>query len=242
MYELEKLYGLVPDVTPYALLTGRKYHNLVEMAIKGEPLPHDASKEEAMAAAFRDIILPSLPHDIETEEWVSGVSPSGHDLTGRLDGFSLSEGMVIEHKSTSAALDAEYAEQLRHDGQALMYCMLKGVRKYCRTAVRKPTIRLKAKETQEEFFRRMLEWYNDAPEDKAGMFKVEFSEDEIWRFQDELDMMIDEVEGTGYFWRNPCHCSAFGRRCSYEPVCHEVIKRDEPYYGFHWKEDENGTV
>jgi hypothetical protein len=239
MYEIGYLDGLVPDVTPEALEVGRKYHQYVEMAIKGLPIPHDLSREEAMAVTFRDRVLPVLPPDMETEKWLSGTLLSW-ELTGRMDAYSESEHAVIEHKTTSLNLDGEYAESLMHDEQALMYCLLSGTRKYVRDAIRKPTIRRKSKETEAEFFARMLEWYAEDPDEKVRVFRVEFSPADICSFSDSLGSLIGEVENIGYFWRNRAHCSCFGSKCAYAPLCHEKISRDSAYAGFHWKEERNG--
>ena len=209
---------LTPVSNADSLETGKNYHKLLEMLENGEELPDGFSKEYAMAAAYQKYILPQF-HVVASEKELE--KPLGkHVLHGFVDGLS-DDGFIVEHKTTSRDISegGEYEYNLLWDEQVLAYMSLSGLRKVHYTVCKKPTIRLKKGETEEEFYQRMVEWYDEDTDQKIRVFTVERTDAEVQGFEDEFVRICDEMETTKYLYRNTCHCTSFGRRCEYSSIC-----------------------
>ena len=124
----------------------------------------------------------------------------------------------------------QYEYNLQWDEQILAYMLLTGKRKVWYTVCRKPTIRQKKDETEEEFFRRMVEWYDEDTENKIRLFEIARTDEEVNQFRLELIKMFNEIAfaeeqknhialAASPFYRNTCHCGMWGRRCEYSSVC-----------------------
>lgn len=214
--------GLIPVVTPDALATGKAYHARIEALENGEEIENDYSREAAMAAAYQKYIFPKfnvVAAEAELEKQIGD-----HILHGFVDGLS-EDGYIVEHKTTSRdiAEGGEYEYNLLWDEQVLAYMSLTGKRKVYYTVCRKPTIRQKKDESAEEFYERMVAWYDEDTENKIRVFVVERTDAEVAQFERDFEAICAEMQEAendpGKVYKNTCHCSAWGRRCEYSGVC-----------------------
>lgn len=215
-YEFRYIEGLVPTKKAEALETGENYHKKLENLYKtGEVDFSDYSKESAMALAYKRHIYPKLKVT-SVEDWIE-MDIGGHTLIGRVDGIA-DDRNLVEHKSTSLDID-EFEYNLQWDEQIPAYMLLADTRRMYYTICRKPNIRLKKDETQEQFFARMVAWYEEDTDSKIRLIHVYRSDEEINDFKKELQAMMDEMDGCRNFYKNTLHCFRFGRQCEYANIC-----------------------
>ena len=213
---------LQPVQTADALETGRSYHERLAALENGEPLECDFSKAAAMAEAYAKYIMPGFHVTAAEKELEKKIG--SHTLHGFVDGLS-DDGYIVEHKTTSQDISegGEYEYNLLWDEQVLAYMSLTGFRKVHYTVVKKPTIRLKKDESEEEFYRRMVEWYDDDTEHKIRVFTVERTDAEVKQFENSFETICDEmvaaIEEEKKIYCNTCHCNLWGRRCEYSGIC-----------------------
>lgn len=218
LYELEYVEGLKPAKKEEYFETGSNYHSAVEAVLKGEPVTADGVVLR-MAEAFRKF-LPWQDWKVAEAESEFQVKLTNFCyLRGRIDAVA-GDGTLIEHKTTSAAIDEKYVEKLMWDDQVTFYLLAqtlltgKAVTKIIYTVCQKPTIRLKQNETEEQYFTRVMEWYT---EDKVKALTVVRSVAEIKAFEGELREMTSQIRRQKYFYRNPANCKIMG--CSYSSIC-----------------------
>lgn len=216
-YQLHYVEGLTPVNTSEALETGLNYHERIEELYKDGGVDiTDLSKEAAMAAAYMKYIYPKFRMRVP-EEWIS--YPIGDDtLIGRADGIA-EDGRLVEHKTTSSEITEEYEYDLQWDEQMLAYMLMTGAREIWYTVCRKPTIRQKKGETDEEFFDRMIAWYEEDTESKIRCMLLTRTDEEVAEFEQELKKMVFEMNHASNFYRNTGNCKRWGRRCEYASVC-----------------------
>ena len=214
--------GLIPVQISEALATGKAYHAKLEAMENGEEVETDYSKEAAMAEAYRKYIFPKfnvVAAEAELEKKIGD-----HILHGFVDGLS-EDGYIVEHKTTSRDISegGEYEYNLLWDEQVLAYMSLTGKRKVYYTVCRKPTIRQKQNESDEEFYNRMVEWYDTDTDQKIRLFVVERTDAEVSQFEHDFTTICDEIEdaekNANKVYRNTCHCVQYGRRCEYASIC-----------------------
>jgi len=220
-YELKYLEGLEPVAVPESLQTGLSYHARIERLYKtGRVDTSDFSKESAMAVAYMKYIYPKFRVKI-VEGWLSMELESGDELIGRMDGMA-EDGHLVEHKITSGDITEEYEYNLQWDEQMLAYMLMSGSRKIWYTVCRKPTIRQKGGESDEDFFRRMVRWYDEDTDSKIRVMLISRTDEEVNRFKRELEQISSEMSKAyedNVFYRNTCHCKCWGRQCEYASVC-----------------------
>ena len=232
-YELKYHEGLEPVETADALKSGLGYHARLEAMYKGEGFEEDFSKEAAMSAAYAKYVLPQIPR-VTPEVWVEKEFDWG-TLRGRVDGIA-PDGALVEHKTTSLCPE-EYLFNLQLDEQILAYMYLTGYRQVHYTVCKKPTIRLKKGETDEEFYYRMLSWYDEDTNQKIGTFVIQRTNQEVFDFAEELNRVAKEMDDSKcVYYRNTCNCNLWGRRCEYAPVCLHYDPTQE-YVGLKKKEE-----
>lgn len=242
LYELRYIEGLTPAVTPDALEVGKSYHKIIEALnngadiINGEEYTGDFSKERAMACAYRKYIYPNF-RVTDAEKHLEMDLSGGDILHGYVDAIA-DDGHIVEHKTTGSEITEQYEYNLLWDEQILAYMLLTGKRKVWYTVCRKPTIRQKQSESEEEFFNRMIEWYDTETESKIRLLEIERTDTEVEQFHGELLLMIDEMRHAGYYYRNTCQCNMYGRRCDYSSICLHYDPKQE-YIEF-VKEDKDG--
>lgn len=227
-YQLKYIEGLEPIKKSEALECGSNYHELIEWLYNNgsfDGIEEDYSKAQAMAGAYYKYIYPVLKCKSVEEwheyEWVSA-SCTSNKLVGRFDGVA-EDGCLVEHKTTGIASIDEYEYNLQWDEQILAYMLLSGARKMYYTICRKPTIRQKKNETDEEFFKRMCEWYDEDTENKIRLTEVYRTDEEVKDFERSLWLITDDMEQATKHkelnYRNTCHCNSWGRQCEYASVC-----------------------
>lgn len=220
-YYFKYVEDLEPVEKAEALQTGSNYHEYVECLYNNHFIDNDYTKECAMARAYQKYILPKVDI-VETEKWFEK-KIGRHVLIGRVDGIS-ADGCVVEHKTTSSdiAEGGEYEYNLQWDEQILAYMSLTGCRTIHYTVCKKPTIRMKQNESEEEFFARMCEWYETDTDKKIRTFDVTRTDEEVAEWEKDFEQMCDEMEiaeKAGRMYRCTNHCNAWGRRCEYSGIC-----------------------
>lgn len=231
LFELKYLEHLEPAQKPEALEVGSNYHKLLEQLNSGVHLAGnpdfdgDYSKELAMARAYEHFIYPKF-HVLEAEKYLEYDLGGGDMLIGIADGIA-EDNTIVEHKTTGSEITEEYEYGLQWDEQILAYMLMTGARKVWYTVCRKPTIRIKKDETDEEFFYRMLDWYEVDTDSKIRLLEITRTDAEVETFRQELDQMRETINACVAnrdnnplnFYRNTCHCSMYGRRCEYSSIC-----------------------
>jgi len=215
-YRFRYIEGLRPVKTAEALSTGLSYHEKIEGLYKqGCVDVTDLSKESAMACAYMTHIFPRLDITM-TEEWKS--KKLGADvLIGRVDGVAR-DGLVVEHKTTSMDVGDEYEYYLQWDEQIKAYMYLTDTRAMYYTVCRKPTIRQKKGESDEDFFQRMVDWYDVDTSSKIRVLRVECTDEEIEQFIKETEDVLFQMKDP-IIYKNTRHCNCWGRRCEYSSIC-----------------------
>ena len=238
-YELKYIEKVSPVATAPALIVGSSYHEKLETLYKtGEIDTSDLSKESAMAVAYQKYIYPKFKV-VSAETWFEKDVLSDV-LVGKIDAIT-DDGQIVEHKTTSGEITEEYKFSLQWDEQILAYMFATGARKVWYTVCRKPTIRQKRGESDEEFFERMVSWYDEDTQSKIRLLEITRTDEDIANFELDLRRMIQELhytkEVSGNFYRNTANCNRFCRRCDYSPICLSYdpeqeyvgfVRRDEP--------------
>lgn len=237
-YQLKYVEGLEPVQTPEALETGRNYHKKIEDVCNGCLDTSDLSRESAMALAYQKYIQPQF-HVKTVEEWVEYDLGDGNTLVGRIDARTENNALV-EHKTTSQDIGEEYEYDLQWDEQLLAYMLMTGARQMYYTIIKKPTIRQKKNETEQEFFDRMVSWYDEDTESKIRVLFVFRTDDEVEAFRRELQETVSELANVKAYYKNTAYCNKFGRRCEYAPVC-LYYDPDQEYVEFTRREKKNAV-
>jgi hypothetical protein len=221
MFRLRYIDGWVPATPAEPLEVGKKYHALLEeLNNTGEFDADSLTKECAMAEAYKKYIYPHFKVVAAEKQYQYDLG-DGDCLIGIVDGIA-EDGHIVEHKTTGSEITEQYEYNLLWDEQILAYMLLTGSRKVWYTVCRKPTIRQKQDETDEEFFIRMVDWYSFGTETKIRLLEIERTDDEVEQFRKELDTIkatMQEAIEDGNFYKNTCHCNVWGRRCEYSGMC-----------------------
>jgi hypothetical protein len=238
-YEFKYVYGLVPVQKAEALETGLRYHAKLEELYKTGDFTADFSKESAMATAYKKYIYPRFRMEA-VEDWLEMPLKNGNTLVGRIDGKA-DDGWLVEHKTTSQEF-AEYEYNLFWDEQILAYMALTDARNIYYTVCRKPTIRRKREESEEDFFNRMVAWYEEDTEKKITLMEIHRPDEEVENFIDDLNniatqMNLAVLAGSRLMYRNTAYCHCWGRRCEYSSICLNFDPSQE-YLEFEKKEVE----
>ena len=230
--------NLEPIQKGEALETGSNYHSLLEELNKTGGFESDYSKESAMATAYKKYIYPHFKVT-EAEKYVEYDLGDGDTLIGYVDGVT-DNGYIVEHKTTGMDITEQYEYNLLWDEQILAYMLMTGMRKVYYTVCRKPTIRQKQKETDEEFFNRMVAWYDEDTDSKIRLLEIERTDEEVEQFRQDLEVIkatIQEAVQDKNFYKNTCHCNMYGRRCEYSSICLNYQPNAE-YIDFYRKEEQ----
>lgn len=227
---------LIPVHEADALEIGHKYHEYLADLEAGAAIDVEYTKACAMAKAFEKHILPQI--DVRDAELEIEKKIGEHTLHGIVDGIA-TDGTIVEHKTTSRDVSegGEYEYNLLWDEQVLAYMSLTGQRKVYYTVCKKPTIRQKKDESDEEFYNRMVAWYDEDTAQKIRLFVVERTDDEVEQFEQDFVAICDEMENSGNLYRNTCHCTQYGRRCEYASICLHYDPAQD-YIEYIKKEDE----
>lgn len=245
-YFFKYIEELVPVQDAEPLVAGKTYHSMIENLYKTGGVEVDVEnnpKISAMAAAYEKYIYPQFKLKA-AEEWFEYNLTDNVQLVGRFDGIA-EDGLVVEHKTTSAAVDDEYIYNLQWDEQILTYMLVSGKNEMYYTVFKKPTIRQKQNETAEEYYERCCAWYAEDTDKKIRIIKVTRSEKEVKAYKTALkyiakDMQKDEKSKKPKeytFYRNCSQCTAYGRKCEYASICLDYDPKLE-YVEFKKKEEQ----
>ncbi|MBQ9526881.1 MAG: PD-(D/E)XK nuclease family protein [Fretibacterium sp.] len=210
-YELEYVHNLKPRTPAEYLTTGADYHSKVEAILKREEWDN-AGVTGAMAGAF-DEYSGWREWDLEdVEKEFKVYIGDGVWLKGKMDAV-LKDGTPIEHKTFGGGDWDKYVNHLAWDDQVTLYLLATDARRVIYTVCKKPTIRQKKDETEDEYWRRCADWYD---EDKFRVFNVTRARGEIEAAGEDLIVLADVIQ-RGVFYRNPQACSLVA--CPYESIC-----------------------
>lgn len=220
-YQLKYIEGLEPVEKADALEAGLSYHSKIEQFYETGEVPVDEDvKTTAMAMAYAKYIAPQVKMQA-CEEWVEW-NPNSviykDSLIGRVDGIA-EDGRLVEHKTTSSEIGDDYEYMLQWDEQLLAYMLMTGKREMYYTVCRKPTIRQKKNETEEEFMQRCVEWYDEDTDSKIRLMLISRTDEEVDEFRSEVVRMMAIISKTDNFYKNPSYCKHWGRMCDYASVC-----------------------
>ena len=216
-YQLRYVEGLKPVQTSEALETGRTYHKLLEALYNGEEVSIEPTKECAMIVAYSKYIYPKFRVKA-AEKYLEYDLGNGDTLIGYADGIA-EDGCLVEHKTTGQEISEAYEYDLQWDEQILAYMLMTGARKVYYTVIRKPTIRQKKDESDEEFFQRMVEWYDEYTDAKIRLLTITRTDDEVAQFAINLAAMVKEMKQCDSYYLNQGWCYKWGKRCEYASVC-----------------------
>ena len=227
-YYFRYVEELVPVETAQSLVDGSNYHAMLEQLYKDGWYQADIEnnpKIAAMAAAYEKYMYPQFKVRA-AEEWFEYKLNDDVQLVGKFDGIA-EDGLVVEHKTTSADVDDEYVYNLQWDEQILTYMLVSGRNEMYYTVCKKPTIRQKQTETAEEYYERCCAWYAEDTDKKIRVIKVTRNEKEVKAYKTALkyiakDMQRDEKSKKPKeytFYRNCSNCTAYGRKCEYASIC-----------------------
>lgn len=237
-YKFKYIEELEPVQKADALVLGSNYHKLIEGLYKNGKLEceDEYSKELAMAKAYEKYIYPQFKVKAVEESFEYQINDN-HILEGRVDGVA-EDGCLVEHKTTSANSLEEYEYNLQWDEQILAYMLGYNIRQIWYTVIRKPTIKKKANETDEEFFERMIAWYDEDTDAKIRLMQLTRTDEEIEQFKENLIELANIMDNKPYIYRNTQYCNCWGKRCEYSSICLNYDP-SERYIEFEKRRNEN---
>ena len=213
MYLWKYIHGIVPVKSSEALQNGTSYHDKVRQINESGDFERDSNvKTNAMADAYKKLILPRLGKIASAEEYWSTF----------IDG--------IEFKTTSSPVNAsEYMARIDHDEQTKLYMLACEKTRIKYAIIQTPTIRQKQNETDDEFEKRLADWYDES---KVAVFDVDMTEERLQKYRRELGMTMDEMELCHLFYANPNNCMKWGNLCEYAQICETEYDPNNEYVGF----------
>lgn len=249
-YYFRYVEELVPVEAAQPLIDGSNYHAMIEQLYTNGWFEADVEnnpKIAAMAMAYEKYVYPQFKVKA-AEEWFEYKLNDDVQLVGRFDGIA-EDGLVVEHKTTSADVDDEYVYNLQWDEQILTYMLASGKNEMYYTVCKKPTIRQKQSETAEEYYERCCAWYAEETDKKIRVIKVTRSEKEVANHKAALKYIVgcmedDENLSKGecfkdefIYYRNCSQCTAYGRKCEFASICLDYNPKLE-YVEFKKKEEQ----
>lgn len=237
LYYFKYVEGLTPKKDAEVLKDGRTYHEKIEEIYNQGYFTPSGDKTDAMAMAYEKYIYPKFKVK-KVEDWFNYNVDDKLSLVGRYDGVT-EDGLLVEHKTTSFDVDDEYMYNLQWDEQILCYMLSKGINTMYYTVCKKPSIRQKVNETDEEFIKRCCDWYDIDTESKINVVKITRTHNDIQKFKVSLIDLADEIaecEQKERYYCNPNHCNVYNRKCPYASICLNYNK-EMNYVDFVKKED-----
>lgn len=249
-YYFRYVEELVPVETAQPLVDGSSYHAMIEQLYKNGWFEADVEnnpKIAAMAMAYEKYIYPQFKVKA-AEEWFEYNLTDDVQLVGRFDGIA-EDGLIVEHKTTSADVDDEYVYNLQWDEQILTYMLASGKNEMYYTVCKKPTIRQKQSETAEQYYEKCCAWYAEETDKKIRVIKVTRSEQEVASHKAALKYIVgcmkdderlsdeDCSKDELIYYRNCSQCTAYGRKCEFASICLDYDPKLE-YVEFKKKEEQ----
>lgn len=208
--------GLEPIEKPDALRIGSEYHEELEKYLKGEI----TSSDNYLVQAFINHIDISGWSDIETELPLKEKLSHGIQLNAIIDAKTTFDKRrhLVEHKSTSGAIDEQYQHELQWDDQIPLYCGATGINNILYTVIRKCTLRLKKNQTEEEFFQERVDWYKKDTESKIKCFAFVVGQGQIDACKKEAIAIAKLIRSNKVWYKNHNACNRFGK-CHHKGYC-----------------------
>ncbi|MDA3900027.1 MAG: PD-(D/E)XK nuclease family protein [Spirochaetes bacterium] len=244
-YRLRYIEKIKPETTPDYMSVGRMVDNALVLAneknasfddvIRNGEITFDDQKwyyyckgiydnrKELYKKVFGDdqvklqqkISMPII--DPETGETIDA------EMIGYLDGESKVKAKIYEIK-TASQVSENTLQEYEFGGQTQLYSFAKkeefGMYPEVEYVfVKKPMIRLKKSETQEEFYQRM---YECGFEQEVQTFTVHYSEAQILETVDYFFKSIKDLEvaeKNNHFYLNRNECFQYGNKCEYFDMC-----------------------
>ena len=219
-------------------LLGRNLHEQVEYFYTHQKMNEDfinslpPTKESAllkgMLSGYAKKYSPDEFFAYEPEKLFSIPLPQFDTaVRGRLDAVVTTqedEVMLLEYKTTSLDIE-KFKEQMDNDLQPMLYIWAHYMesKELCDgmlyRVIKKPALRLKKTESEEELWQRLTDAYAE-PEEYFHTFKVYKTQDEIAWFQDELQYYMEEMAKDRSIWpRNLQRCFDYYSTCPFMPLC-----------------------
>ncbi len=220
LYELKYIHGLSPVTESPALSLGSEYHSKIALILKSQSYDH-TGLSGCMAEAFEKYIPFHDWGQVETEKYFHERLSRGIYLTGYMDGV-LKDGTPIEHKTTGVSSIDSYINHLAYDDQISLYLLVAGKQLAYYTIIQKPRIKQKINESEEDYFKRLREWFTA---EQVMCINVTRTQSELYKFQEELIYLSKQIKRARTFWRNPSACSLMP--CAYAPICLNYTEGDQ---------------
>lgn len=237
MYLWKYIHNVVPVESSAALQNGTSYHDKVRQINENGDFERDGNvKTNAMADAYKRLILPKLGKIASAEEcWTMYLG--GHGVCGIIDAID-ENGTPIEFKTTSSPVNSsEYMGRIGHDEQIKLYMLACAKTRIKYAIMQTPTIRQKKDETDDEFEKRLADWYDES---KVAVFDVYVPVEQLAKYKQELIATMDEMELCNLFYGNPNNCMKYGSLCEYAQICETEYDPDNEYVGFERRREVNG--
>ena len=214
LYELEYVECLKP-VAPYEpFVTGSSYHDKLEQIIKTGDFKRTGDVTDIFAEAWKSNVYSQLEFKSAEDEFKIHLA-HGIYAKGKIDA-TLVDGTPVEHKTSGVAPDEKYVYGLNWDDQVSLYMLSRGVTKMIYTVCQKPKLRQKKNETEEEFLKRIGEWFKEDP-NRCRFFTVVRTEEELEEKRKEIISIAKEMRSQKFFFTNPGNCKILG--CQYRDIC-----------------------
>lgn len=156
-------------------------------------------------------------------------STTGVNFMGRIDNLLINKGKKYIHEiKTSKYLDENYVKNIKNSLQVALYFTLYNelhedkINGIVYDVIRKPSIRLKRKESKEEFLVRLSEYYADPT--RTDVFYMEIIDKPMItskKVYNLLDKVLDDIKRCKKepdYYHNFNHCFVWNR-CEYYDVC-----------------------
>lgn len=227
-YQFNNIMCLWPvgHVDSDALTMGSAWHKFMDKREPFEIFEHQLPEQNrcrlvAMMQAYKiHYGDDSFFDDGECEQIFTHVTPiPGYFIAGIAD--VVCEDRIIEHKTTSDISDI-YVDMLT-SGLQRIYMWAFGKNKMMFNAVRKPSIRLKQKQTPEEY---VSECVNKMVSESDNHFlrqEIILSDEKVSEIRDyfyEQIARIRDCADAGHYTQNMTSCIQYRQRCAYYPLCH----------------------
>jgi len=208
--------GIDPQQKHPALQIGTEYHEELEKYLKGEI----TSSDNYLVQAFINHIDISGWSNTETETPLKYKMSHGIQLNAVLDAKTTFDNKryLVEHKSTSGKIDAQYEYELNWDDQVPLYCGATGINNVLYTVIKKCTLRLKKNQTEAEFHQERIDWYKKDTETKIRCFNFVVGQGQIDTCIAETIEIAKLIRSNKIWYKNHNACSRFGG-CQHKTYC-----------------------
>ena len=171
----------------------------------------------------------------DVKEQTEETAPEAAETAGGVEETTVSETETVEETAEQETeLNAEVAQvEAEQTAEPETFS-------YEFNEIHKITISKRNNVYVEEFFERMVAWYDEDTDSKIRLLEVERTDEEVEQFRQDLEVIkatIQEAVQDKNFYKNTCHCNMYGRRCEYSSICLNYQPNAE-YIDFYRKEEQ----